>query len=86
MEERPRSSNTHLTRNSIPRNSGSSNKRPEAVTEVRSRPAPAALQEVVDRPSVGRGQRLREPATGNSLLMVKNTHFSLVGYRAAPEV
>jgi len=67
VEERPRSSNTHLTRNSIPRKSGSSNKRPEAVTEVRSRPAPASLQEVVDRPSVGRGQRLREPATEQPL-------------------
>ena len=48
-----------------PRNTGGSSKRPEAVSEVRSRPAPAALQEVVDRPSVGRGQRPREPATGN---------------------
>ena len=40
------------------------------VTEVRSRPAPAALQEVVDRPSVGRVQRPREPATGNEPLLI----------------
>ena len=81
VEERPRSSNTHLTRNSIPRNSGGSNKRPDAVSEVRSRPAPAALQEVVDRPSVGRGQRLREPATGNepsdwSIPIILTSHWS----------
>jgi len=67
VEERPRSSNTQLSRNSIPRNSGGSSKRTEAVTEVRSRPAPAALQEVVDRPSVGRGQRPREPVTEQAL-------------------
>ena len=58
VEERPRSSNTHLTRNSIPRNSGGSSKRPEAgVTEARSRPAPAALQEVVDRPVIGQHKK-----------------------------
>ena len=50
------------------------------MTEVRSRPAPAALQEVVDRPSVGRGQRLREPATGNepsdwSIMIILTSHW-----------
>ena len=55
------------------------------VTEVRSRPAPAALQEVVDRPSVGRGQRPREPATGIAIFSLVNTD-NITCYRAAFEV
>ena len=75
MEEKPRSSNTHLSRNSIQRTSvddtrdAAENDRPSSRDQSRptgrreqfSRPAPAALQEVVDRPSVGR-VRANEPA------------------------
>ena len=50
-EERPRSSSSSLTRNSVQRAPAQPAPAPAA------RPAPAALQEVVNRPSTGRGQR-----------------------------
>merc|ERR1719378_336287 len=50
IDERPRSSNTKLSRNNIKRPSAASRDRQEQDP----RPAPVELQDIVDRPSVGR--------------------------------
>ena len=56
--ERPRNSNRFLGRNSISRTPVAEKTVPARSQLEQSRPAPASLQQIVDRPSVARPQQL----------------------------